>query len=668
MANLKSTVISGNGQFTASRLIGNADTASALQIVTLTSENIADYCTAGSSGTYNYFDLEPGKYFVSEDNILENPPLTIDPSSTKDDYDSLVVDFMKFTDSFITVSMIGNQKIVIIDCVIVTRFYDGLDSGLQYIPCKIVSLAKNVFTNIGFCRLQIDHQVYSNNHIESIAINGVTLENTESISFHLRYNQEISVTITPETNYKVNSFTMFGQTITGNSGTITVNKYSEHTGTADISTELDQVSLTVTKPTGASITINDTAVTQDSQVFTFTPGDSVHVVVTAEEGYNVTNITLNGETIAADYTFNISGATTLVVAASIKMYNVKVFHPEHGTITVNGDTQNEYTFPHGSSLLIDVIPEEGWYVDRVDISQPGDIFHITTEGSDASTYTITVNGEPINPDGYAAGTECAVVVTPAEGYDVTAVTRSGYEFAANDSFFINYDNVINVTTSPKIFNIRVFQPETGGHIEVNGQTGTSFDYPYGTQIKIESVPDSGYEVARLDVSKDTDLYSVTIDADNANVALSPDKPGSEGKYYAGTTISYTVTPNSGYDITSVTVNENSEAAASGSWVINYDSTITVEASMQMVNIAVEQPANGRIEVNGEVGTSFDFPKGASGITIQAFANEGYQVEGLYVTNLDEQTQSLDETSTQAIDNVIDTTAEVEDVDETPTIE
>ena len=88
----------------------------------------------------------------------------------------------------------------------------------------------------------------------------------------------------------------------------------------------------------------------------------------------------------------------------------------------------------------------------------------------------------------------------------------------------------------------------------------------------------------------------------------------------------------------------------------------------MVNIAVEQPANGRIEVNGEVGTSFDFPKGTSGITIQAFANEGYQVEGLCVTNLDEQTQSLDETSTQAIDNVIDTTAEVEDADETPTIE
>lgn len=672
MAIFKSTVISGNGQFTASRLIGNADTASALQIVTLTSENIADYCTAGSSGTYNYFDLEPGKYFVSDNNVLERTPISNE--ECKPSYSTLVTDLPSyFTNAFITVYMIGTQKVVIIDHNINSTTTEGINDfdTMVYIPCRLVSFSKNTFTKIGFCRVQLSLDSLANAHIATVTINGTAINTSQEdsfVAFNAKYNEQLTISLTPEENYKVNSFTMFGQTITGASGTVTVNKYDDYFNHSDVNVELDQVSLTVTKPTGASITINDTAVTQASQVFTFTPGDSVHVVVAAEEGYNVTNITLNGETIAADYTFNISGATTLVVAASIKMYNVKVFHPEHGTITVNGDTQNEYTFPHGSSLLIDVIPEEGWYVDRVDISQPGDIFHITTEGSDASTYTITVNGEPINPDGYAAGTECAVVVTPAEGYDVTAVTRSGYEFAANDSFFINYDNVINVTTSPKIFNIRVFQPETGGHIEVNGQTGTSFDYPYGTQIKIESVPDSGYEVARLDVSKDTDLYSVTIDANNANVALSPDKPGSEGKYYAGTTISYTVTPNSGYDLTSVTVNENDEAAASGSWVINYDSTITVEASMQMVNIAVEQPANGRIEVNGEVGTSFDFPKGSSGITIQAFANEGYQVEGLYVTNLDEQTQSLDETSTQAIDNVIDTTAEVEDVDETPTIE
>lgn len=641
MANLKSTVISGNGQFTASRLIGNADTASALQIITLTEENIDTYCTKQGS-YYNTYDLMPGKYTCTISESFE--------------FDSL---YLLTDNNIITVTQIGDDKIVEIETKNSIRMI-GEDSP-QLRPFTIVKTNRNSETVLYWVPISFPEI----DHITSYTVNESITITPGSPTYMMPIGTNLTITANPETNYRINSITLNGTQTTGDTGIIELSKWIN---TIAVDVELDQVSLTVTKPTGASIAINDTAVTQDSQVFAFTPGDSVHVVVTAEEGYNVTNITLNGETIAADYTFNISGATTLVVAASIKMYNVKVFHPEHGTITVNGDTQNEYTFPHGSSLLIDVIPEEGWYVDRVDISQPGDIFHITTEGSDASTYTITVNGEPINPDGYAAGTECAVVVTPAEGYDVTAVTRSGYEFAANDSFFINYDNVINVTTSPKIFNIRVFQPETGGHIEVNGQTGTSFDYPYGTQIKIESVPDSGYEVARLDVSKDTDLYSVTIDADNANVALSPDKPGSEGKYYAGTTISYTVTPNSGYDITSVTVNENSEAAASGSWVINYDSTITVEASMQMVNIAVEQPANGRIEVNGEVGTSFDFPKGASGITIQAFANEGYQVEGLYVTNLDEQTQSLDETSTQAIDNVIDTTAEVEDVDETPTIE
>lgn len=646
MANLKSTVISGNGQFTASRLIGNADTATALQVITLTSSNIATYCTA-QSGNYYCFDLEPGKY-------------AYDPATAGFSFADLIREGDIDEASIIEVVTVNSTKMAEITTTL--HLYASLtDTNRISVPGKAVCFVRNEWTLIGW--VTIPFAVVAN--VASYTVNGITVTPNDTKYYTFPIGTSLSITVNPVTNYKINSITLNGTQITGNTGTITLTKWIN---TIAVDTQLDQVMLTVTKPTGAAITINDAAVTSASQTFSFTPGSSVHVVVTAEEGYNVTSITLGGSAIAADYTFNIGTSMELVVAASIKMYNVKVFHPEHGTITVNGDTQNEYTFPHGSSLLIDVIPEEGWYVDRVDISQPGDIFHITTEGSDASTYTITVNGAPINPDGYAAGTECAVVVTPAEGYDVTAVTRSGYEFAANDSFFINYDNVINVTTSPKIFNIRVFQPETGGHIEVNGQTGTSFDYPYGTQIKIESVPDSGYEVARLDVSKDTDLYSVTINADNANVALSPDKPGSEGKYYAGTTISYTVTPNSGYDITSVTINENDEAAASGSWVINYDSTITVEASMQMVNIAVEQPANGRIEVNGEVGTSFDFPKGSSGITIQAFANEGYQVEGLYVTNLDEQTQSLDETSTQAIDNVIDTTAEVEDVDETPAIE
>lgn len=46
-------------------------------------------------------------------------------------------------------------------------------------------------------------------------------------------------------------------------------------------------------------------------------------------------------------------------------------------------------------------------------------------------------------------------------------------------------------------------------------------------------------------------------------------------------------------------------------------------------VQIEQPANGRIEVNGQVGTLFTFEEGAS-VTIEAIANEGYKVDALYV--------------------------------------
>ena len=641
MANLKSTVISGNGQFTASRLIGNADTATSLQVINLTSENIAEYCTV-DNGSYFIYNLEPGNYVCANGNIFTGET---EFSGNK----ALSIESLE----------IGTSKIVSAK----TNMHRLLlgSTTEEIIPWEKVYSSKDSFTIVGWTNITFP----AIEHVESYTVNNNAITPSDT-QYAVPIGTTLNITVNLEENYKITNLSLNGTSVTTNTISGKATKYNN---TFEVSVELDKLELTVTKPEGVNLTINDQVIDTSTATMLITPNSSVHVVAIPDEAYNITSITLNDTPISTDYTFTMTEPVNIVIASAIKMYNVKVFHPEHGTITVNGDTQNEYTFAHGSSLLIDVVPDEGWYVDRLDISKPTDIYHITTEGSDASTYTITVNGDPIDPNGYAAGTELNVVVTPATGYNVTAVTRSGYEFAANDSFIINYDNVINVTTSPIMYNVRVFQPEVGGHIEINGQTGTSFDFAYGSAITIESVADDGYEVVRLDVSKDTDTYGVTIDAPNASVVLSPDKAAtSDNKYYAGTKIDYTVTPNTGYDITNVTVNENDEAGTSGSWIINYDSTITVTASVQMVNIAVEQPEHGQITVNGEVGTSFDFPKGSSGIVIQATADEGYRVEGLYVTNLDEQaaTASTQSEEPVAIDNVIDTTAEA--VDETPSLE
>lgn len=69
------------------------------------------------------------------------------------------------------------------------------------------------------------------------------------------------------------------------------------------------------------------------------------------------------------------------------------------------------------------------------------------------------------------------------------------------------------------------------------------------------------------------------------------------------------------------------------WVwYDIKSNITISATaatLKKYTITVTQPANGRIEVNSQVGTSFTYNAGTK-VTVQAFANSGYKVTALYV--------------------------------------
>ena len=60
------------------------------------------------------------------------------------------------------------------------------------------------------------------------------------------------------------------------------------------------------------------------------------------------------------------------------------------------------------------------------------------------------------------------------------------------------------------------------------------------------------------------------------------------------------------------------------------------ATLKRYTITVTQPTNGKITVNGTVGTSFTYNAGTS-VTVQATANSGYKVTAL---NVDKVTKTL----------------------------
>ena len=78
----------------------------------------------------------------------------------------------------------------------------------------------------------------------------------------------------------------------------------------------------------------------------------------------------------------------------------------------------------------------------------------------------------------------------------------------------------------------------------------------------------------------------------------------------------------------------SESSASHAPFISPASTFSATAAtIQTRTITVEQPANGRIEVNGQVGTSFTFNYGTK-VKIELKANTGYTPSALYIATED----------------------------------
>lgn len=594
MAFFKTLTVTGS--LVADRLIGNADTATSIKKQAVSGSSLATL----SAGSYTY---------IADSSIS---------------FTDLPAEIQGCNFNLEVIAISDTNKYQIIEA------YKELSNTVsEYLLIRnIINNQASTWFNMGYSAVTFT----VGEHLKLL----VNDEETQERTFNFKLGEDYKIEVVPvDSTYKVESFVLDGAPI---ESPYTF-KVANSSYVFNAVEALNEATVNVTSAEGITIKINDVPV--ESGAHQYTIGQELTITTEIDEAYNMTSLKLDNEDIISGHVFTLTAAGASITATSaIKMYFIKVFNPENATIYINNQSETEYTFQHGTEITVNAVPDEGYEIARLDISNPEDIYKLTIPESDAYTYTITnvTDGEPgvveeLKSEGYNAGTLLKVNFEATEAYDLTNITKDGRDYVNGSTFVVNYDNTFDVTTSNKMCNVRVIQPEVGGHIEINGETGTSFDFAYGTEITIESVPDSGYTVDGLYVSNATDTYAVNIDSPNATVNITSDKePDANGKYFAGTKITYNITPNENYDITSIIVNGR-EATTSGSFYINYDSSITVTASIQMLNIAVTQPENARIEINGQVGTSFDFPKGTE-VKIEAIPDDGYIIDHLYVTEVD----------------------------------
>ncbi len=297
------------------------------------------------------------------------------------------------------------------------------------------------------------------------------------------------------------------------------------------------------------VTINQTAggTVSSSEVHPM-KGQSVTFTFTPDDGYYLRCFVIDGGEIPADtneYTYTVEDDITVSAVFALISQDVTVTleaaagqgETPHGVISFVGELGDTLTVSQGSLVSMLVTPDEGYEITSVKIN--GTPFEVDENGA------LSVNAAE---DLHVVATfgiiqyRITAVVTAQGGGKITAVD---YEIARN-VVYVNYGESITFVFTPdmhyKIYSVKcdsvtVYSDKEGGTLENNSYTFT--DVKANHTIAVTFVPEGSVVTE----------YTITSSA-GANGSISP--PGTQ-TVVQGETVSYTVTPDNGYQVDYVKV-------------------------------------------------------------------------------------------------------------------
>ncbi|MEW6186572.1 MAG: fibronectin type III domain-containing protein [Thermodesulfobacteriota bacterium] len=261
----------------------------------------------------------------------------------------------------------------------------------------------------------------------------------------------------------------------------------------------------------------------------------------------------------------------------------------------------------------------------------GNVFTITQAGQ--STYTITAtagSGGTITPSGSVtvqAGGSRSFSIAPASGYTIASVTVNGASQGAISSYTfsnVNANQSISATFSAiPNYTLTVSKTGTGSGTVTNSPTGSSF--APGTVVTLTAAADSNSVFsgwsggctgtastcqvtmsANVSVTASFTLktYTITATAGSGGTIT----PSGSVTVQAGGSRSFSISPSSGYSISSVTVNGVSQGAISSYAFSNVNANQSISVAFTTIpnyTLSVSKSGTGSGTVtNSPVGSSF----------------------------------------------------------------
>ena len=310
--------------------------------------------------------------------------------------------------------------------------------------------------------------------------------------------------ITPNAGYHIADVLVDGNSV-GAVGTYTFSQVNaEHT----ISAAFAVNTFTITGSAGTHGSISPSGAVSvnygASRAFTISPAS----------GYHVADVLVDGSSVGAvtSYSFtNVSASHTISASFAINTYTITASAGTHGSISPSGAVSVNY----GASGAFTISPATGYHVADVlvDGSSVGAVTSYSFTNVSAShtisasfainTYTITASAGThgsISPSGAVSvnyGASGAFTISPATGYHVSDVQVDGHSIGAVSAY--TFSNVTAAHSIAAAFEANTFTitstAATGGTISPSGQVSVSS----GSSQSFSVSADEGYEIGTLTV-------------------------------------------------------------------------------------------------------------------------------------------------------------------------
>ena len=418
----------------------------------------------------------------------------------------------------------------------------------------------------------------------------------------------------------------------------------------DIPLPSDNHTLTIKVSGGGSASYNGSYVRNDIKTFEVRGLSSPSITFSPDNGYRIKSVKVNNSDVTSklsnnSYTINIMSSDTTVEVefeenGTVQSgYTINVTSSGNGWVEYNGDNIRNKTkninVKGGADVTISINPDQGYQIKSVKV--------------DGSDVTSKVSNNSYTISNVRAYTKVEVVfeAIPATTYVLTIKT------SGNGS--VTYDNTV-IRSQSRSFTVNeganatvTFSPDNGyriKNVQVNGSdvslNGSNNQYSINN-IQRNTTLDVYFEAIP------PKIYTLTITASgNGSATFDGNTVRAKSSSFSvneGTNATITFTPDNGYRIKSVKVNNSdvTNNVSNNSYTINkVNSNTTLNVEFEAIPptvyiLTINAKGSGHVSCNDisvENGTQSISIEGGSSAIIKFYPNDGHQIKSAKVNNVD----------------------------------